>query len=91
MLAPRVLNFGQEEISWECFETRQCECGEGKRYKLNEFKKSHFSFTFSQSITDNNIDLAQNQERLLNKIIIQYSQLNLTNSTDKLPALSGLA
>ncbi|KAE9364691.1 HET-domain-containing protein [Stipitochalara longipes BDJ] len=91
MLASRVLHFGPEEISWECFETRRCECGWGGSYQRDQVKKSHFASTLSQSIMDNDLNSGQPQERIWRQTIVQYSPLALTFASDRLPALSGLA
>jgi hypothetical protein len=88
VLSPRVLHSGREEIVWECFDTRQCECSTGESYFLDEVSKSHFFDTIIQPTSNHRY---WNPEKLWRQIVIQYSPLALIERSDKLHALSGLA
>lgn len=87
MLAPRVLHFGREEVSWECSERLQCECGIREDYFRDEVSKSDFFDTIIESVSTD----YQNPQQMWRQIVVEYSPLALTVPSDKLPALSGLA
>jgi hypothetical protein len=87
MLSTRVLHFNPQEISWECVEEHTCECGNAGEKMLEEVRKSHFHDYISLLKSDKNL----NPHKLWRQMVFQYSALQLTNASDKLPALSGLA
>lgn len=90
MLAPRVLHFGKQELWWECMESNHCECGgfsSGER--LGNGQEKYMSKITHQEIISTS-SLAYLSRRW-HSIIEEYSELNLTKSRDKLPALSGIA
>lgn len=84
ILSPRVLHFNEEELMWECRTNVFCECQPATGLYLRS-------------------DLKQDYYRALNSgdqselrpqwhyMVHEYSSLSLSNGTDKLPALSGLA
>lgn len=82
MLAPRVLYLGRQELFWDCQHCRTCECG-GADYQNREAQKGDFA-----RIWEFPADLVEMQWR---KVVQQYSNLQLSFRSDKLPALSGLA
>ncbi|KAI1128444.1 HET-domain-containing protein [Nemania abortiva] len=78
LLSPRFLQFGKDELLWDCKESMVCECGQRRP-----------DLPYNQvAIRDKDGKLASHKWR---KIIEFYSSLNLTYPQDKLPALSGLA
>lgn len=90
MLAPRVLHFGKQELWWECMESNHCECGgfnSGERFGPGQ-EKYESKITHQEIVSTSS--LAALSPRWHN-IIEEYSELNLTHSRDKLPALSGIA
>lgn len=93
MLAPRVLHFGPEEIFWECYDRGCCECAPMQNAFRNEVSKNEFFGRLIASVSDSDghIDPLITPENLWRKIVVAYSPLALTVSSDKLPALSGLA
>ncbi|KLU88812.1 hypothetical protein MAPG_07795 [Magnaporthiopsis poae ATCC 64411] len=87
MLAPRVLHIGREELLWECRECRSCECKSASHF-INEVEKREFHDT----ITSNESGPWRRAPQMLyRQMITQYSALQMSHATDKLPALSGLA
>ncbi|KAI1172795.1 HET-domain-containing protein [Nemania sp. FL0916] len=86
LLSPRFLQFGRDELLWDCRESMLCECGQRPPdlpYNQVTVKKNE----------DGNEDgdgdgLLAHKWR---KIVEVYCALNLTCPDDKLPALSGLA
>ena len=92
MLAPRVLHFGPEEIFWECYDRGCCECtpsGAWQNALRDEVSKKDFFGRLIASVSDSHGYNAP--ENLWRRIVVAYSPLALTVSSDKLPALSGLA
>jgi len=80
ILSRRMLHFGRQELSWECKEEIACEC-----------QANNFNF-------DTVPDLGPALERapfdavaLWQKIIVGYTPLKLSVSSDKLPAISAIA
>jgi Heterokaryon incompatibility protein (HET) len=88
LLSRRILHFSNEELQWECRENTACDCGFTKADE-EDLKIEHY-----QSMMEA-IEQGESSSRpLLAKwkhIVHEYSLLQLTNSRDKLPALSGLA
>lgn len=87
MLSPRTLYFGRQELFWECLYGRTCECGYAS-YWLQEVDKGEFHDHIRKTPVRN---LDTKLDLLWREMVIQYSHLRLTYSSDKLPALSGLA
>jgi hypothetical protein len=85
LLSPRVVHFGPEELIWECNESRDCECGRIE-YLPDEIRKSEFHDTvYGKTLNPRDIS------RLWRRIVVQYSPLALTESSDKFPAIAGVA
>ena len=78
-LAPRVIHLGREELVWECFSIRHCECGAGERHFKGEVSKSRFFDALIQPSSDSN----RSPEVTWRQIVIQYSPLALTIQSDK--------
>lgn len=78
LLSPRFIQFGKDELLWDCKESILCECGQRPP------DLPHNQITMKSR--DN--ELLSHKWR---KIVGFYCSLNLTYPQDKLPALSGLA
>lgn len=89
MLAPRVLHFGPEEIFWECYDRRCCECAPVQPPFRDEVSKNHYFGSLIASVSDPHS--YNSPENVWRKIVVAYSPLALAVSSNKLPALSGLA
>lgn len=85
LLSPRVLYIGQQEMLWDCFECRTCQC-EMSTYQFHEVRKKDFYHTCLQPGSD-----LSSMQRIWYHMVFQYSALHLTQPEDKLPAISGLA
>lgn len=79
ILSSRIIYFGPGEIFWECFESTHCECG---TLNAEENEKMSFRVCNQQS---------RNPERHWRRLVMKYTSLNLTNTSDRLIALSGIA
>jgi hypothetical protein len=77
LLSPRFLQFGKKEIAWECMEQSLCECGTSN---TKEIRWKMLCYTTLSDLKEEWWQLIEN-----------YSRLDLSYETDKLPALSGLA
>ncbi|RMZ68497.1 Glycoside hydrolase family 61 [Pyrenophora seminiperda CCB06] len=86
LLSPRVLHFGPDEIIWDCFKTRRCECGMDQHAKF-EIPKRDFSRVLSNLEPDD----AFEARVLWRRIVAQYSRLHLTDVRDRLYAINGIA
>ncbi|KAK4444709.1 HET-domain-containing protein [Podospora aff. communis PSN243] len=94
ILPPRVLHFGPDEIVWDYYEERWCECGANQHY-LHELSKHHFfdcvvNVTARTKVRTGGSDEQKIQD-LWRLIVVQYTAPSLTEPSDKLHALSGLA
>ncbi|KAF8851360.1 HET-domain-containing protein [Acephala macrosclerotiorum] len=106
ILSPRVLHFCGHELVWECKHQALCECGgfaakQNALEQYSQFIKETEAPTQSQ-LTDSPSSKIESEDssvkgdrRFLSEqwhhFVEQYSALNLTHETDRLPALSGLA
>ncbi|KAK8091272.1 heterokaryon incompatibility protein-domain-containing protein [Apiospora phragmitis] len=78
LLATRLISFSTNELQWRCKTNPRCECGDLKDTVESEFPRSTlFPETHPNAFWHN--------------VVLQYSGRDLTISTDKLPAISGLA
>lgn len=85
LMASRILHFGVDELHWECMGERHCQCKVFGRHG-KQFRTWKMEFERLQSMkcsVEQKCDLWQN-------ICSQYSERLLTNSNDRLPAISGL-
>jgi hypothetical protein len=89
LLSPRVIHFGKQELTWECMERTNCECGRDDNLtatnRYRDLHKFHHSSTLASS---------RDKSALRSRwraIVHEYSGLELTFGKDKLPGLSGLA
>ena len=85
LLSPRIVHFSETEMTWECNTQNVCECG--NVLGSSTLKNNHVG---PESIHTKN---AAYVVRWLNwqKVVTQYSRRILTYSTDRLPAISGIA
>ena len=82
LLAPRTLHFEQAELSWSCYAQSACECNSAAS-NLQKIK-------YAQALRDPTADC----EKLAYQwrdLAVGYTSKALSQTTDKLPALSGLA
>ena len=81
ILPPRVLRYGKHDISWRCREACTCEC------------ELRGGINGSWSVIAARLDLKEPEKALewWKYILTDYTSRHLSNSNDKLPALSGLA
>lgn len=90
MLSVRTLSFTLEEIVWECRTVRRCECAEADRGGVQTQAKRVLPFLSAGplwSSSNDTLDLTDAWQG----IISTYSTMSLTYSSDRLPALTGLA
>jgi hypothetical protein len=81
LLAPRVLHFGPHELAWQCLTSTDCECGrEGGLLPSNH--------AFNEAILKQSD--TENIASLWRTLVAQYSALQFTFESDRLPALSGI-
>ncbi|PMD53184.1 HET-domain-containing protein, partial [Hyaloscypha bicolor E] len=81
LLAPRTVHFHATELLWECISASRCECGGLDRKPIDKFRPN----TFGAGLTRE--DLSEQWF----SVVQQYSGLNASHPSDKLPALSGIA
>ncbi|KAH6663557.1 heterokaryon incompatibility protein-domain-containing protein [Plectosphaerella plurivora] len=81
LLSPRVAYFTTHEVRFECFESDECECGYDQ--VTDNRKLTHRQNLLNQDTED----VRQYWESL----VVEYAHLSLTNATDRLPALAGIA
>ncbi|KAK4994444.1 hypothetical protein LTR66_005532, partial [Elasticomyces elasticus] len=86
LLSPRVLHFVNQELMWECKTCMTCECGWLSGYYQQgfiSFKERHSQALQGES--EHDLQIAWRA------IVEEYGPLKLTVSSDRLPALSGVA
>ncbi|KAK2615791.1 hypothetical protein N8I77_002518 [Diaporthe amygdali] len=87
MLSSRILHFADDEMVWQCQEGRSCECGVCKDYPHDEPSKVIDSDTIAQERKSQALEM----EHSWHKKIRDYTSLDITMDTDRLPAFSGIA
>lgn len=100
MLSTRVLHFGHFELFFECCSSIQCECGYIS-YEEDDpgIEKSLVKIEFADALSRLSLSEAGEVDantdyyvaRMWRTVVSSYSALSLTKSTDRLPALGGLA
>ncbi|KAI1117923.1 heterokaryon incompatibility protein-domain-containing protein [Nemania sp. NC0429] len=84
-LARRVVHFGVDEVSWDCVGGAECQCGtfgpKGSTFGTHTWKKTAVEGECTP----------REKHTLWLNTVGQYSELDLSFWTDRLPALSGLA
>lgn len=81
ILSPRVLHFHHHELKWECQAITTCECS---LTSTSHDKQNHASRLGLESDPHSMNDKWR-------RMVREYVELNLTYTSDRLPALSGLA
>lgn len=89
LLPSRVLHFGPFDVEWRCRERHTCECGKMdlKNGRLSPWHRRHTLAEIAANIPENEGKAPVWWEG----VVYAYTQRDLTNATDKLPALSGMA
>ncbi|KAG2414537.1 hypothetical protein HFD88_003728 [Aspergillus terreus] len=82
-LSTRVLTYHQEELWWSCLGGSACECRMLDRVRDGG---KIFSFRSFYSITD-----PQEAYKDWHEVVDEYTSRELTRSSDRLPAISGIA
>ncbi|KAI0469992.1 HET-domain-containing protein [Xylariaceae sp. FL0804] len=88
MLAPRVLMFTNWEILFLCPSHRFCSCGTYRKDMRELFAESVLKARYDIELKSGD---KKNIHRLWQDTVKAYSRKDLTYSTDKLPALAGIA
>ncbi|KAI1444781.1 heterokaryon incompatibility protein-domain-containing protein [Annulohypoxylon stygium] len=93
LIPPRVLFFGGNELSFECFCSAACQCGY-TQHQFSEDKshtwsldRGHRIMFFEDVINGSEYDPSQ----LWRSMVSRYSEFKLTNHSDKLPAIGAVA
>lgn len=79
LLSPRILHFMPEEMAWQCATLCRCECQIQPYYNC-----------YTGSNEDDTVR-PQDLEKDWDKVVSEYTGLELTFETDRLAALAGLA
>jgi hypothetical protein len=90
LLAPRVLHFGPQELWWECLEHVDCECSGISSGTFYTTGKEKFLSKLRHQLALANSALPEVSRRW-HETVEEFSQLGLSKSRDKFPALSGIA
>ena len=95
LLSRRVLHFGAQQVYWECHEVDACEAyPKGFPYTIRNYSSlNHFkdiSSTRKVTCNTDGLRIVTHYEQW-QRVIEAYTLSNLTKSTDKLIALSGIA
>ncbi|KAH3907223.1 hypothetical protein HBI56_183570 [Parastagonospora nodorum] len=92
LLSPRVIHFMDSEISWECQVVSDCQCKHGEpraRPPDNTPKIWH-----AEALAPGGLDSTAQKNAIAKRwrdIVKEYSGLELTKQTDRLPAIRGCA
>lgn len=92
MLSPRVLQFGSQEMYWECSGAKFCECR--TRYEILDRRTLGHRRNPKEDLQDALSNCVNNPDMMVavwHGIIQKYSGRWLTFEKDKLPALFGVA
>lgn len=79
----RVLHYTDQEMAWECNGGTQCECGREATLRTYTFRGGEFQYLLNEQ--------PEVVYQVWNNIVSHYSDRSITERTDRLPALSGLA
>lgn len=97
ILARRIVHFTDSEMIWECVECLRCECMEVEAHEKEATSWSELSMVRDLRMEALHGDDYAESQRINHlylqwrKLISLYGRLILTEDTDRLPALSGLA
>jgi hypothetical protein len=94
LLSPRMLHFFPEELVWSCSTHTRCEC----RYQVGVSSPSIFRTRKASAEDQGQLIRDLVREFLIRdlarewpKIVMQYTSKDITYTSDRLPAISGLA
>lgn len=85
VLSPRTLHFGHQEVLWECMSQTSCECS---LWPQPEQACPRFDCRSQSRIRG---WTAQDLVKEWHRAVSEYSTLALTKSSDRLPAIAGIA
>ncbi|KAF2030434.1 hypothetical protein EK21DRAFT_65452, partial [Setomelanomma holmii] len=83
-LSPRFLHFAFNELIWKCKEGIECECNQDGESKTMDTVDAGFSGSIIHSKHISRVHIAWRM------VVEDYTNLNLSYATDRLPALSGI-
>jgi hypothetical protein len=86
-LSRRILHFCSDEIMWECRSARNSESGISNEYRDSEEQPFYLGITKIEAGKYAHLDCAG----LWWQTVREFSRLNITYHTDKLPAMAALA
>lgn len=91
-LSPRVLYFAKNQLLWECLTDHQCEvfrCGI-PYHQSDKSRDALYAYFLGENISDTE-KMSLKGFRLWTSLIKKYSRCELTNPSDKLFAMAGIA
>ncbi|KAL2679166.1 hypothetical protein Neosp_009929 [[Neocosmospora] mangrovei] len=86
-LSRRILHFCSDEVMWECRSTRRSESGISNEYRDSEEQHFYPGVSKIEVGKYTHLDCAS----LWRQTVREFSRLNITYHTDKLPAMAALA
>jgi hypothetical protein len=89
LLGKRILHVGTSELAWECAETHDCEC-QFVPTGSSEHLRWKSELEWSPRMDKNESMILRNRWIWTN-VVGEYTRRQLTYSTDRLPALAGIA
>lgn len=89
LISPRVLVFAECELTFECLRGCDCECGlwQQERFEKDALKKS----ALFREIFDSGGKSSHTPQTSWREMVSAYSALELSVSSDRLPAIAGVA
>ncbi|KAL8855860.1 MAG: hypothetical protein Q9178_007521 [Gyalolechia marmorata] len=107
LLSPRIVYYGRQQIYWECAEATIRQDGKGEDVPTDDLRTGlHFKNSMNANVTATSYKIIEQMSldkpferrqllaaRLLPwyNTVTEYSRRNLTFSSDKLPAIAGIA
>jgi hypothetical protein len=88
-LSPRLLQFGPQQLFWDCASSSKSESQVPVQEK--DFVDKSYFFEVCRTPPRPNVGWDMVRQNVWRKLVVQYSANNLTKQSDKLLALSGLA
>lgn len=89
MLSPRFLHFGTQELIWECFQDSSCECSGWRPNEKTLWPNP--KRILSPSTLEHPTFLGMEIVHQWRLAVVDYSTMQLTQESDILPALAGIA
>ena len=102
LLSRRVLHFGRQELFWECRSLSTCECHlheDDPSLGLHELYEHQVKYQLKSMLRnekdgfEKELLRPEDSRRVLtwHEIVTKYTSLGLTNLSDRLPSISGIA